>query len=161
MKRVLSLLLLSVFVLSGCGSVSGSSELSAFVDDFNQSARKYDATELIDSEFGEIETEDGESWKNLFESNEYSIDALYDGSDVIGYYINVESDTTSIDKNGKGYNAVLTLADTLGLKTSDLEKGMQEAFNENFYDYEDGDYNVRISVINVVSASMSITIEEK
>ncbi|MGY3718669.1 hypothetical protein ACWE42_24460 [Sutcliffiella cohnii] len=112
------------------------------------------------SEFGKIETEDGEGWRNLFESKEYSIDAVYDKKDLVGYYINVKSDTNSISKSGKGYNAVLTLADALGLKVSDLEKGMQVAFNESFFVYEDGDYNVRISVINVTSSSMSIMIEK-
>lgn len=157
MKKITLLLIGLVLFLGACGS----GELDSFVEDFNQSARKYDATELVESEFGEMETEDEESWRNLFESKEYSIDALYDKKNVIGYYINVKSDTTSIDMTGKGYNAVLTLADSLGLKVSDLEKGMQTAFDDTFHDYEDGNYKVRMSVINVVSASMSITIEKK
>jgi hypothetical protein len=157
LKKFLFNLLMITLLLAGCGS----DELDGFVEDFNQNARKYDATELIEDEFGEIEEEDGEKRRNLFESKEYTIDALYEKNDVVGYYINVRSDTTSISKNGKGYNAVLTLADTLGLKISDLEKGMQKAFNEDFHDYEDGDYKIRISVINVTSASMSITVEKK
>lgn len=157
MKKIMPLFMGLLLFLGACGS----SGLDSFVEEFNQSARKYDATELIESEFGEIETEDEESWRNLFESKEYSIDALYDKKDVVGYNIRVKSDNESIDKAGKGYNAVLTLADTLGLKINDLEKGMQTAFNEDFHDYEDGDYKVSIYVINVVSATMSITIEEK
>lgn len=156
MKKGLFILLISI-LLVGCGI----NELDAFVEDFNQSARKYDTTELMESEFGEIETEDGEDWRNLFESKEYSIDVVYDKKNVVGYYINVKSDQTSIDKTSKGYNAVLTLADSLGLKVSDLEKGMQSAFNDNFYNYEDGDFEVRISVINITSASISIMIEKK
>lgn len=155
-----SLLILSgilSLILVGCGNDS----LDTFVEDFNQSARKYDSTELIKNEFGEIETEDGESWRNLFNSKEYSLDAYYEKNDAVGYYINVKSDQNSIDKKGKGYNAILTLADSLEVNISDLEKGMQKAFDENFYKYEDGDYNIRISVINITSATLAVTIEEK
>lgn len=161
MKRVLILLILLVVVLllTSCGSAN--SGLNTFVEKFNQSARKYDTTELIEKEFGKIETEDGESWRTLFESREYFIDIMYDKNDIAAYYIRVESDKTSIDKTSKGYNAVLTLADALGLDIKDLEKGMQAAFNENFYNYEDGSYEVRITVINITHAMMSITIEEK
>lgn len=159
MKKILITLLILVLVLTGCGSKDN--ELNTFVDDFNQSARKYDTTELIENEFGEIETEDEEDWRSLFESKEYSIDIMYDDNNIVGYYIKVESDQTSIDKTGKGYNAVLTLADALGLKTSELEKGMQTAFNDDFFSYEDGDYEIRVSVINIASATMSIMVEEK
>ncbi|MEK4150033.1 hypothetical protein NST02_23605 [Robertmurraya sp. FSL W8-0741] len=156
MKKIAFILLLSI-LLTGCGQ----NELDTFVDEFNQSARKYDTTELMENEFGKIESEDGEEWRNLFESKEYLIRVYYENNSISGYHINVESDTTSIDKKGKGYNAVLTLADTLGLNISDLEKGMQEGFNKDFYEYEDGDYKVRIYVINIISASMGITIEKK
>lgn len=176
MKKLVLFLLFSI-LLVGCGA----NELNTFVEDYNQSARKYDTTELIENEFGDMEKasdlyeemkdEDeevaeiyknsNEGWRNLYISKEYEIKALYDGDELTGYSINVDSETNSIDKTGKGYNAALTLADSLGLNTSDLEKGMQEAFNDDFYDYEDGDYEVRISVINVSSASMSITIENK
>ncbi len=158
MKKVLILLIVAI-LLTSCGSEN--SELSAFVEKFNQSARKYDAIELIENEFGKIETEDGESWRNLFESKEYSIEIMCDKNNIAGYCIDVVSDKTSISKTGKGYSAVLTLADTLGLNIKELEKGMQAAFNENFYNYEDGSYEVRITVINITHAMMSITIEEK
>lgn len=156
MKKILFILLSSV-LLVGCGK----NELDTFTEDFNQSARKYDVTELMQNEYGEIETEDGEDWRNLFNSKEYSIDVMHDKNNIVVYYINVKSDQTSIDKTGKGYNAALTLADSLGLDIGELEKGMQAAFNDDFYDYDEGDYNVRISVINIVSTSMSIMIEEK
>lgn len=157
MKRLFLIIVTLLIFLSACGG----NELTAFAEDFNQSARKYDTTELIEDEFGEIEEEDGEKWRDLFSSKEYSIEAIYDKDKISGYYINVKSDTKSIDKNGKGYNAILTLADALGLDINDLEKGMQEAFNENFHDYEDGPYTVRISVISISSTSMSITVENK
>lgn len=157
MKKVMLLLVALSVILIGCGK----NELNAFVDDFNQSARKYDATELKESEFGEIEKIDDEEWRNVFESKEYSIDVMEDKKKIVGYFINVKSDKTSIDKNGKGYNAILTLADTLDLNIRDLENGMQTAFNEKFHDYEDEDYEIGISVVNITSASMSIIIEEK
>jgi len=157
LKKITPLLIGLVLLLVACGS----GELDSFVEDFNQSARKYDATKLKENEFGEVETEDGEDWRNLFESKEYLINLMYDKKNIAGYYIKVESDETSIDKTGKGYNAVLTLADSLDLNISDLEKGMQAAFDDNFHDYEDGDYEVRISVINITSAWLSIMIEKK
>ncbi|MCF3942164.1 hypothetical protein [Oceanobacillus alkalisoli] len=158
MKKLIFVLLIPIFLI-GCGV--NAKELDSFAEDYNQSARKYDATELVPDEFGEIEEEDGEKWRELFNSKEHTIEALYDGNNVKGYYINVKSDTNSIDKTGKGYNAVLTLADTLGLDIDKLEDGMQTAFNESFHDYEDGEHSIRISVINVTSASMSITVEKK
>lgn len=157
MKKLIAAVLIVVFALSACGN----GELQSFTSDYNQSARKYDATELVESEFGKMETEDGESWKNLFDSKEYTIDALYDKNKVVGYSINVRSDDTSIKKDGKGYNAVLTLADALDLDAKKLEDGMQKGFNDSFYDYNDGDYNIRIMVINITSASMTITIERE
>lgn len=157
MKKYFLAIITILLVLTACNDNS----LNSFVKDFNQSARKYDAIELVESEFGEIEEEDGERWRSLFKSKEYEIEAMYDGKKVSGYYINVNSDTNSILKDSKGYNAVLTLADALDLDIKDLEKGMQEAFNENFYDYEDEYHNIKIRVINITSASMSITIEDK
>lgn len=157
MKKFLLLFITMTILLVGCGS----KDLDDFVDKFNQNARKYDATELLKDEFGEIEEEDGDKWRVLFESKEYTLEALYDGNDISGYAINVRSDTDSISKSSKGYNAVLTLADTLGINIKDLEKGMQTAFNENFHSYYDGDYEVRIFVVSVVSTSMTISIEKK
>lgn len=176
MKKIFIMLFIS-FLLVGCGS----SDLSTFVESFNQSARKYDTTELIENEFGDMEKasdlyeemkdideeiaetlkNSNEGWRELYNSKEYEIIALYDGKKLTGYSISVESDTNSIDKNGRGYNAILTLADALGLNISELEKGMQTAFNEDFHAYEDGDYEVSISVINIVSTSMTVTIENK
>src|SRR5690625_6937425 len=69
LKKITPLLIGLVLLLVACGS----GELDNFVEDFNQSARKYDATELKENEFGEVETEDGEDWRNLFESKEYLI----------------------------------------------------------------------------------------
>lgn len=159
MKRVLILLILAVLLLTSCGSAN--SELNTFVEKFNQSARKYDATELKGNEFGKIETEDGESWRTLFESKEYSIEALYDKNNIVGYGIDVVSDETSISKTGRGYSAVLTLADTLGLDIKQLEKGIQTAFNETFHSYEDGGYKVSIFAVSITRATMSITAEKK
>src|SRR5699024_1784220 len=123
----------------------GNNELDAFTDEFNQNARKYDAIELVKDEFGEMEyakdsydkwkdedeelaealKESDESSRVLFESNEYKISSNYDKDKPTGYSIRVESDTNSIDKTGKGYNAILTLADTLDVDVNKLEKEMQ------------------------------------
>lgn len=158
MKRILILLLtITMLLLVACGN--GSNELSKFVESFNQSARKYDTVELTKDEFGEVVSENGEDWRNLYESKEYSIDE-YTEDDLIGYYITVRSDSKSISKEGKGYNAVLTMADALDVDINELEKGMQAAFNEDFYSYEDGDYNVRISVINITNATINIMFEK-
>lgn len=157
MKKVITIILLSTLILVACGSDG----LKSFVDEYNQSARKYDTTELAENEFGEMESEDGESWKNLFQSKEYSIDALYDNKNVVGYSINVKSDEESIKKDSKGYNAILTLADVLSLDLKKLEDGMQKGFNENFYNYDDGEYEVRIMVINITTASMTVSVEQK
>lgn len=157
MKKYLLVIITILLTLTACGKNS----LDSFVEDFNQSARKYDAIELVESEFGEIEEEDGETWRSLFKSKEYEIEAIYDGKEISGYYINVKSDTNSISKEGNGYGAILTIADTLKLNISDLEKGMQKAFNENTHSYEDGEYDIRINVINIASATMFITIDKK
>lgn len=177
MKKIV--LTMSVaLLLIGCGS---DSDLSAFADEFNQNARKYDAIEIMEDEFGDMEylKDSYEDWidedeefaeviKNseessitLFESKEYSIESLYDAKKHTGYSIRVNSDTDYINKDSKGYKAVLTIADTLGVNIKDLENGMQNAFNDNFYDYEDDEYEVKISVINIVTASLSITFEKK
>lgn len=177
-KRFIPLVIFLLF-LTACSD----DELDNFVNDFNQNARKYDAVEIKKDEFGEMEytkdlyeeyldideevaetlKESKESSKALFESKEYKIDSLYDNKKHTGYYISVNSDTNSIDKTGKGYSAILTLADTLNVDINRLEREMQSAFNsDNLVDeYEDEEYNVRISVINVGSASISITFEKK
>lgn len=157
MKKFITIMLLSTLVLVACGSDG----LKSFVDEYNQSARKYDTTELVESEFGKVESEDGESWRSLFQSKEYSIEAIYDKKKVVGYSINVKSDEESIKKDSKGYNAILTLADVLSLDVKKLEGGMQKGFDENFYNYEDGEYDVWITVINIASASMTVSVEQK
>lgn len=178
MRRI-TLLFFTLVFLTACSD----DELDDFVDDFNQNARKYDAVEIKKDEFSEMEytkdlyeedlgideevaetlKESKESSKTLFESKEYKIDSLYDNKKHTGYYISVSSDTNSIDKTGKGYSAILTLADTLNIDINRLEREMQNAFNsDNLVDeYEDEEYNVRISVINVGSATISITFEKK
>lgn len=178
MKKIILLSITLIFI-TACGE----DELNDFVNDFNQNARKYDAVEIKKDEFGEMEytrdlydewkdedeelakalKESEESSKVLFESKEYKIESLYDNKKHTGYYISVNSDTNSIDKTGKGYSAILTLADTLNVDINRLEREMQSAFNsDNLVDeYEDEEYNVRISVINIGSATISITFEKK
>jgi len=156
MRKSLLFIVALFVLLTACGGRA----VSSFVEDFNQTARKYDAITLDSDEFGEIEDEDGEKWQTLFSSKEYELDVMYEGNDIKAYFITVESDTKSINKDGNGYNAVLTLADTLGLNIKDLESGMQKSFDEEQYVYEDDNYEVRIFAIDVLRATMMITIEE-
>lgn len=156
-KLPLILIMALLLILSACGT----NELEDFKESFNQSARKYDATELKEDEFGEIEEEEGEEWQILFESNEYTIDIMYEKGNITHYLIHVSSNTDTIDKDSKGYRALLTLADSFDLDVEKIEMSLDLGVNQAHQIYDEGDYEVRTNALNITSASVSLTVVEK
>lgn len=141
MKKVFILLFASMFVLMGCGS--SSAELDDFVKDFNKRASSEDVPELIPEDFGEIEEEEGEYWKDLYESDKYEITAYYDDKKkIIGYHLS--TDLEEILLEGKGYNASLVLAKSLGLSAKDFSKNLGKAMDTDVHTYEENGYEVNI-----------------
>lgn len=141
MKKVFILLFTCVLVLMGCGS--SDKELNVFVNDFNKRASSEDVPELIPEDFGEIEEEEDEYWKTLYESDKYEITVYYDKKKkIIGYHLSTNLEEILLE--GKGYNASLALAKSLGISVKDFSKNLGKAMDTDVYTYEENGYEVNI-----------------
>lgn len=142
-KMLLLLIAVSLLVfITACGE--GQAELD-FAEKFNDSIKSDLVSKLIESEFEERVTESGlDGWRGLFESDQYSIEAMYDDSDnMIGQLIKIDIDEPFKDQEGAGYEASRTIVNALGLEIESYENHFSEALREMGYEYKEKDYEVR------------------
>lgn len=144
MKRLLLTLIGTLVLLVGCG---GNDELENFTETYNNRADTEDVAELFPEEFGEIETLEDEEWRELYDSDKYSIDARYDNDTIIGYLIMIDSSEPFEDKEGEGYRASTLIARTLGLSVSDYSSNFEQALRNDIHTYSENNYEIRFANI--------------
>lgn len=144
MKRLLLTLIGTLVLLVGCG---GNDELENFTETYNNRADTEDVAELLPEEFREIETLEDEEWRELYDSDKYSIDARYDNDTIIGYLIMIDSSEPFEDKEGEGYRASTLIARTLGLSVSDYSSNFEQALRNDTHTYSENNYEIRFANI--------------
>lgn len=152
MKKILILSLVAVLILAGCGS---SNELESFAESFNKRAVSEDVPELIPEEFSEMQEDEGEYWRELYESEKYSIDAYYeDGKKLSMYALNISAEEPFDAKEGEGYRAGIMTARALGLSTSDYVKNFEKALQTDRHEYTENGYEIKFIYIGWDSSTL-------
>ena len=142
MKRLFLFIGTLLIFISACGS----DDLKAFVSDFNKNADRYNIQLLDKDDFGEIEDEEYMSWRELYDSDDYSIDAKYeDGESLSGYYLVIDRGQPIEEFEGNGFKASLSIAKALGLDHKKFIRELGASFNEGSHSYVDKDYRVSFS----------------
>lgn len=155
MKKHIMFCICALFLV-GCDS-----PMDDFVKNYNEKANEYGVSELSEAEFGEIETAEELKWQKLFESKDYHLDALYEADRLNGYLLKVHGDKPSINDTSPGYLAALTLASALDLDLATFENEMEEAFDKDFTNYDDGAYNINISLLDLPDDAMIVIVEKR
>ncbi len=162
MKKVFFLILISLFVLVGCGE---SNELEDFADKYNRGASNDGIQKLSVDSFGEIEIEDGRGWQKLQETDGYYIDAKYEnGEDLSGYYLVIDEDQPFDEREGDGYRAALSIAKAVEVNAGDFVKEFGKALKEGSHSYVENDYLISFSYpkeSGVTSVGMIINYDKK
>ena len=162
MKRVLGLVVILSLVLVSC---SGGGELDQFVETFNQRAGSEGVAELIPDEFGKIEKDDGEVWRELYESEKYSIAANYKTkTSLSGYSISIDSGEPFAEQQGEGYKASLLIARSIGLNVSDYAKNFGKALRTDIHTYSEDGYEVKFVYIghdSTIPTSILVSFDKK
>jgi len=140
MKKILLTLIGTLVLLVGCG---GNDDLENFTETYNNRADTEEVAELLPEEFGEMEELEDEEWRELYESDKYTITAEYDNDTVIGYSIRIDSSEPFEDKEGEGYRASTLIARTLGLSVSDYASNFERALRNDIHTYSENSYEVR------------------
>lgn len=138
-----SLLFLVILVMSSLLVACGNGDLDSFVKDFNKSAKAHNVHELDPDDFGEIEDEENMSWKNLYESDEYYIEAKYkDGKNLSGYYLVIENSQPYEDLEGDGFMSGVAIAEAIGSSEREFTNEFESALNEGTNSYDVDGYKV-------------------
>ncbi|GAB3801405.1 hypothetical protein [Virgibacillus kimchii] len=160
MKKTLFIILIVGF-LAACGS----NELEVFSEEFNRVADTEDLAKIDPDYFGEIQEEDdGFSWRELYESDRYVIEADYEGNNITGYRIMIDSSEPFEEQEGHGYRASISMADALGLSSRDFSSNFSTALRTDEHSYSEGDFEVSFTHIgwdSSIDTSIFVRFEKK
>lgn len=161
MKKLLFLLFIGLFLLIGCGS----NESEEFAKKFNEKATNEDIAKLNADDYGEIVEEENFIWRELFESDRYTIDEYFDSKkDVSGYGINIYPSEPFENQEGEGYRASIAIASTLGLNSKDFANNFKTALRKDEHSYSDSGYDINFIYIgwdSSVDTSIIIRFEKQ
>ena len=141
MRKIYLIAFVLFFALVGCGS----DPLKSFVKKFNEISQKNGIDILITDDFGPVEQEEdsNRAWQLLYETNEYIIEAKYeDGKNLSGYYLVIDNNDPYEEREGRGYNAAITIIESLGLVKTKFNNEFKKAMELSSHSYSDDDYIV-------------------
>lgn len=121
-------------------------DFTSFIDKFNELTRVSDEIDEVDIADAE---DDGLGHLTLHKSPEYEMRATYDSFDERFYYSVIIFSNQPYDEKGKGYEALLLVAEALNLNTDRFIKKFEESLTKPKMDYIANEHdNERLVMFN-------------